>query len=213
MPPIRLAPRFHDRVAAYVNGTATVPADYLQEGLNSGRFVWPPPESEWRQGAAQNVTQDCSRCRKLYLTECLCSDIHGRWQTLRPALPDGAGVDGDASMEDTRRDVDDAGWKGGLEILEYDGDEEGAGMDGDTTSSDSGLAGLEVVPAAVRRPVDVQWEWDDDKGALTVTNNPLAAAKVGICECCFSALCPCRAITALLAFDRLASSQYVSGGI
>ena len=189
-----LPPRFKDRVAQYreFQGPALLSADYLEDAVSSARFAWPPlgdPPQE-------NVTQDCKRCRRLKLPECLCSDIHGNWkrlpgQEVMEGIPGMEGMqggtvaqeDGDSGWQDAFQDQFQDQFQGNANnIVEFEGDEEGDGGAGSDSCQDSEFLrcaeqaeaqGLKMPPRR-ERPPDVNYFFDEDRGVMTITNNPLA---------------------------------------
>ena len=124
-----LPPRFKDRVAQYreFQGPALLSADYLEDAVSNARFAWPPLADV----PQENVTQDCKRCRRLKLPECLCSDIHGNWKRL-PGQEVTEGMEGMEGLEGgTKAQADgDGDWPDEFQgdannIVEFEGDEGG----------------------------------------------------------------------------------------
>ena len=60
-----LAPSFRDRMKQHegLQGPAVLSAEYLEDAVSRGRFVWPPRQA----GPAPNATDDCERCHRLKL--------------------------------------------------------------------------------------------------------------------------------------------------
>jgi len=167
----------------YLQGPALLSAEYLEDAVAHGRFVWPPLGDP----PPPNVTQSCRRCRRLKLSECLCSDIHGNWKRLstREGGEEAEGgegtapkIDGESGWEDQMDVMDGAD---GHHIVEFEEDEEEDGQGGEDSIDPevqkcAVLAQAQGLKMPTRRewPVDVNYLFDEDRGVMTVTNNPLA---------------------------------------
>lgn len=66
-----LVPSFRDRMKQHqeMQGPAVLSAEYLEDAVARGRFVWPPQNT----GPAPNVTDDCERCHRLKLVGSMCA--------------------------------------------------------------------------------------------------------------------------------------------
>ena len=126
--------------------------------------------------------------------ECLCSDIHGKWKQATPGDGNetGRGTGAPHGDDDVRED----GADGPLDVIAYEDDEFESVAAADQSSVDDSQddePGSDLrhslerarasgkgdgVPTALERPVDLNYVYDDDTGALTVTNNPLADPEI-----------------------------------